>query len=153
MGLDMHLYRKTFLWTGDYINEDARDSIAVTKGGKTHPAIKNDRIKYVVEEVGYWRKANHIHKWFVDNVQDGVDDCDEYEVEEEKLRELLETCKIILNDDPSKASVLLPTSDGFFFGGTEYDQYYFGTIIETINIIESVLSENGDGQFYYRASW
>lgn len=21
-------------------------------------------------EVGYWRKANHIHKWFVDNVQE-----------------------------------------------------------------------------------
>lgn len=153
MGLDQYLYRKTFLWTGDYINEDARDSVMVTKGGKNHPAIKNDRIKYVVEEVGYWRKANHIHKWFVDNVQDGVDDCDEYEVEEEKLRELLETCKIILNDDPSKASVLLPTSDGFFFGGTEYDQYYFGTIIETIDIIENVLSENGDNQFYYTASW
>lgn len=152
MGLDQYLYRKTFLWTGDYINEDARDSVMVTKGGKNHPAIKNDRIKYVVEEVGYWRKANHIHKWFVDNVQDGVDDCDEYEVEEEKLRELLEICHQIV-EDKDKAPQLLPTSSGFFFGDTEYDQYYYGSVIETIDIIENVLSENGDSQFYYRASW
>jgi hypothetical protein len=42
----------------------------------------------VIEEVMYWRKANQIHKWFVDNVQDGVDDCKEYWVSEEKLQEL-----------------------------------------------------------------
>ena len=54
MGLDQYLYRKTFLWTGDYINEDARDSVVVTRGGKPHTEIKSDRIKYVVEEVGYW---------------------------------------------------------------------------------------------------
>lgn len=152
MGLDQYLYRKTFLWTGDYINEDARDSIVVTKGGKTHTSIKNDRIKYVVEEVGYWRKVNHIHKWFVDNVQGGMDDCEEYEVKEEQLRELLEICHQIVEDN-EKAPQLLPTSNGFFFGGTEYDQYYYGSIVETINIIESVLTEDGDGQFYYRASW
>lgn len=152
MGLDQYLYRKTFLWTGDYINEDARDSVVVTRGGKPHTKIKNDRIKYVVEEVGYWRKANHIHKWFVDNVQDGVDDCDEYEVEEEKLRELLEICKQIV-EDKSKAPELLQTNSGFFFGGTEYDDYYYGAVIETMDIIESVLSENSDSQFYYRASW
>ena len=39
------------------------------------------------EEVGYWRKANQIHKWFVDNVQDGVDDCGEYKVTKEQLIE------------------------------------------------------------------
>ena len=27
------------------------------------------------EEVGYWRKANAIHGWFVRNVQNGKDDC------------------------------------------------------------------------------
>lgn len=49
-------------------------------------------------EVGYWRKANQIHNWFVNNVQDGVDDCDYYEVSENKLIELLEKCKEVINN-------------------------------------------------------
>ncbi len=36
-------------------------------------------------EVGYWRKANQIHNWFVKNVQGGVDDCGYYGVTKEKL--------------------------------------------------------------------
>lgn len=53
--------------------------------------------EYIMEEIGYWRKANQIHKWFVDNVQDGVDDCDyHHEVTKEKLEKLLDTCKTVL---------------------------------------------------------
>ena len=53
----------------------------------------------IVENVGYWRKANAIHKWFVDNVQDGIDDCDYHnEVTKEILEDLLDTCeKVIAN--------------------------------------------------------
>ena len=29
-------------------------------------------------EIGYWRKSNQIHKWFVDNIQEGVDNCATY---------------------------------------------------------------------------
>jgi len=39
----------------------------------------------------YWRKANQIHNWFVDNVQGGDDDCREYGVSIEHLKELLST--------------------------------------------------------------
>ena len=46
----------------------------------------------------YWRKANHVHKWFVDNVQDKKDDCGEYKVEVSKLKELLKICKKIKAD-------------------------------------------------------
>lgn len=51
--------------------------------------------KRIYKEVACWRKANAIHKWFVDNIQDGNDDCGVYEVSEEQLRELLELCKIV----------------------------------------------------------
>ena len=44
-------------------------------------------------EIIYWRKANAIHKWFVENVQEGVDDCGEYEVTVEQLTELRDLCK------------------------------------------------------------
>ncbi len=40
---------------------------------------------------------------------------------------LLEVCKQVAAD-PSKAEELLPTQSGFFFGGTEYDEYYMNSI-------------------------
>ncbi len=51
------------------------------------------------------------------------------------------------------AEELLPTQSGFFFGGTEYDQWYVHGLDETINQIEPLLQEEGDGDFYYQASW
>jgi hypothetical protein len=155
----MYLYRKTFLYTGDYIEESEQEKVIVTKGGEHHPYIKNERIKYVVEEVGYWRKANQIHKWFVDNVQNGVDNCGEYLVKEDQLANLLETCKLILDKDPSKASVRLPVQSGFFFGSTDYDQYYFKDLENTVKIIESLFEKDLDGgsylegDIYYSSSW
>ena len=54
-------------------------------------------IRSIVEEVGYWRKANHIHNWFVQNVQNGADDCDYHEeVTKETLEELLDVCRKVL---------------------------------------------------------
>lgn len=32
----------------------------------------------IIYEVAYWRKANHIHNWFVQNIQDGIDDLLDY---------------------------------------------------------------------------
>ena len=157
MGLDMYLYKKTYITTGNWIKEEFREGITLTKGGKPHPKIKNEKIKFIVEEVGYWRKANHIHKWFVDNVQEGDDDCAEYEVSRDQLMSLLKTCNEVVDDyrdtGGTKAHELLPTSTGFFFGDTSYDQHYFGTIFETIEIIEDLLEEDIDGNLYYESSW
>ena len=50
-------------------------------------------VEDISEEVGYWRKANAIHAWFVDHVQDSIDDCDyHHEVTKEILEELRDTC-------------------------------------------------------------
>lgn len=38
--------------------------------------------------LGYFRKHNNIHKWFVNNIQNGVDDCGRYEVSLSKIKEL-----------------------------------------------------------------
>lgn len=49
------------------------------------------------EEVGYWRKANAIHRFFVDAVQDGEDDCGWHnEVTPEVLKDLRDRCKRII---------------------------------------------------------
>lgn len=89
-------------------------------------------------EIGYWRKANAIHKWFVDNCGTGKDNRREMYVSLEKLEKLLDTCKQI-SADHKLAPVLLPTQSGFFFGSTEYDERYFKGIEDTIKIIEPVI--------------
>ena len=50
------------------------------------------------------------------------------------------------------AEELLPTASGFFFGGTEYDEYYFEQVVETLEVLEKEL-ESGADEFYYNASW
>ena len=107
-------------------------------------------------DVGYWRKANQIHNWFVENVQNGVDDCGEYIVSPSQLRTLLEICKQIhKTKDPKLAEKLLPTTDSFFFGSTDYDDYYFDDIEDTIDILTDVLEKTdfNNEEIYYSAWW
>jgi hypothetical protein len=152
MGLDQYLYKRTYIYSGDWVKEEFRQSVSVTKGGNPDPKIKPERIKYVIEEVGYWRKANAIHKWFVDNIQKGVDDCGTYIVTPRQLEDLLDTCKEVL-DNKDKAPELLSSQEGFFFGGTDYDEYYFGDIIQTIEILEECLANESTDEFEYVSSW
>jgi len=144
MGLDMYLKGKVFL---DY-NSPEREDIAKML------EIDGFDVSAVTVELGYWRKANHIHKWFVDNVQNGVDNCGEYLVTKQDLETLLIICKQAL-EDKTKASSLLPTQQGFFFGGQEYDDWYFDDLESTIEILEKALKFYNEKivDIYYRASW
>ena len=110
--------------------------------------------KQIEEEVAYWRKANAIHKWFVENVQAGVDNCGYYEVSQYQLQELLDVCKQVY-ENPSSASELLPTTRGFFFGSTDYDEWYIEDIRHTGEMLSKILQETDfDKQMIaYRASW
>lgn len=142
----------------------------------------------IYEQVGYWRKANHIHDYFVKNVQDGMDDCSyHHEVTKEFLEELRDICIKVLNEtvmmtgkikngahfdkqindwvddyeegrviiNPNVAKELLPTTSGFFFGSTDYDEWYLRDIEKTIEIINNVLSTTDfeTQMIYYVSSW
>jgi len=47
---------------------------------------------------------------------------------------------------------ILPNQSGFFFGSTDYDEWYLRDIEATIEGLEIALKDN-DGDFYYSASW
>lgn len=146
MGLDMYLEAKRYLWESRAEDKQIAEKIAGLLG-------TSKRVTEITARAAYWRKANQVHQWFVDNVQDGEDNCAEYSVSREGLAELVELCKKVLADR-NQAEQLLPAQSGFFFGSTEYDQYYFGDLQETINQIEAALDEFGDGwNFHYQSSW
>lgn len=150
MGLDQYLNKKTYVKNWDHMKPEERHEVTVTKNGKP-VGIKPERVSYITEQVGYWRKANQIHAWFVANVQNGEDDCREYHVERTGLNALLEIVNDVLADN-SKAGELLPSQSGFFFGSTDYDEWYFKDLERTKAILEQALSES-NGDYYYDSSW
>jgi hypothetical protein len=155
MGLDMYLYKRTYVKNWEFMDESQKHRISIEKDGKVREDIKPERITYITEEVAYWRKFNALHAWFVENCQDGIDNCKEHYVSKQQLEELLSTLKEIdSSNEISTAEKNLPTQSGFFFGGTEYDEYYFEEVKETIETLESLLSEeNSDASYFYCSSW
>lgn len=145
MGLDMYLNAKRFLWHNE--NELA-DTVS-----NAFPELGEARVKEVTAELMYWRKANAIHKWFVDNVQDGRDECQESWVSREQLEQLLAVIEEVLADK-KKAGELLPPSAGFFFGSTEVDDWYWEDLERTRDGLRDLLARNLKGwDIYYHASW
>lgn len=156
MGLDMYLTEEIYIG-GYYEHNEVSGSINLTKKGK-EINIPIDKLSYTILQVGYWRKANAIHGWFVENVQDGVDNCAKYYVSVEQLQTLLDVCKTIKKEKEKKSlkkvEELLPTQSGFFFGSTQYDEWYWEDIDRTIEILTEALKNKSEfSDFYYEASW
>jgi hypothetical protein len=152
MGLDSYLYKKNYVRQGEWVKPEYRTEVEVKTGGEVDKTIKPERIRYIVEEVAYWRKANQIHNWFVKNVQDGIDNCQTSYVSRDNLQELLDVCNQVIADN-SLAETLLPTGSGFFFGSTEYDEWYFKDISNTIVYLTEILEDESADEFEYYASW
>lgn len=146
MGLDMYLNAERFIW----YNEEALKA-AVFKVVPDCPG----EVKEVKVEAMYWRKANQIHRWFVENIQGGNDDCEEYPVTLEQLTALRDACAVAIKDR-KMATAVLPTQSGFFFGSTEYDDYYWKDLESTRRGLTKLI-ENQDKykewSFSYRSSW
>ena len=148
MGLDMYLHAKRYLWS---FSDESEDKTIANEVQKLAKIPEDFEVKEIVIKAGYWRKANQIHRWFVENVQDGVDNCGDYYVERNQLQELLDLCKIV-RADHSQAEELLPSASGFFFGNTDYDEWYYNDIENTISVLEDAL-EDKNGEYYYTSSW
>ena len=150
MGLDMYLNKRTYVQQWEHQKPEEKYNVEVTKGGES-ANINPKKVKYIIEEAGYWRKQNQIHRWFVENIQNGTDDCGEYYVSKDSLESLLELCEKVKADN-ALADELLPGASGFFFGGTDYDEWYFNGIDNTIEILNEAL-EDENGEYLYSSSW
>lgn len=147
MGLDMYLYaRKSF---SDYRPKEKEISTKI-KELVGFPEDSNHMI--IMAEVMYWRKANQIHQWFVENVQDGNDNCGEYYVSRDDIEKLILACDTAwVNKDTS----ILPPQSGFFFGSTDADEWYWEEIQETSKRLRAILDDPmlQSSSLYYSSSW
>lgn len=152
MGLDMSLNIEREI--GTFIDIDQELDPKITN---TLPSLKSTLLdpSKIIYEAAYWRKVNAIHNWFINNVQSEEDDCGLYTVSVEKLQELKNLCDIV-RKNPDRAEELLPTISGFFFGSTEYDEYYFNQLeytSERLDAIISLLQQFPSLTVSYYSSW
>ena len=157
MGLDMYLSKKLSIKNWNFMTDPEKHTFTLSRGGKSLNLLGEP--SYIIYEAAYWRKANAIHNWFVQNVQGGTDDCKAYYVCTSELEELRNICRAIL-DDPAQAEDLLPPVSGCFFGSTEYDKWYFDDLRYTCDTLTALLIDderfrNDEIHFYYyyESSW
>lgn len=180
MGLDMYLYKKTYVGN-EYREPKHRLTVTVPadQGSALYPQaadlIEDEKISEITEKAAYWRKANSIHKWFVDSLQDGEDDCRNTYVPMESLQELYDLCKKVLAEaktskpipsditdwsewdgltveNPERLMDLLPTAEGFFFGNTQIGGDYLYDIANTIEQIGPYLEKDSEGKYKYNVA-
>ena len=182
MGLDMYLYKKHYVQNWEHQTPEERHNISIKKGDNVREDIRPERIAYITEQVGCWRKFNALHNWLINECAGGEDNCKEIYVSSDTLIELLGTLKkakkVIDKAKKKKVSVqtgwnsdgntyseidvydceeeleqIFPTRSGFFFGSTEYGNWYKSNVEETIKILESELVDVDKYDYYYQASW
>jgi hypothetical protein len=188
MGLDMYLHKKVYVQNWEHMKPEDKHHITYALGDNIPEEINP---AYLVFEVGYWRKANAIHQWFVKNVQDGVDECQDSYVELTDLEALLEAVNTVLSriivengdvyngeswskdnghvvhttpgrvvTNPEVCEEFLPSQGGFFFGGTDYDEWYLQSLEHTRDVITKVIADAKTeaenhvwADYYYHSSW
>lgn len=154
----MYLTAKIYL--SDYANgEKEQEAKDFLNDLKFSDDVKMN-FKYIEAEIGYWRKANQIHSWFVENCGDGDDDCRPYYVPQDKIQELLNIINSILNEDSREkqqklAMELLAPKGGCFFGSKDLDEYYFDDLKYTKDLFDKILNDPAfeNIYIYYTASW
>jgi len=99
----------------------------------------------------YWRKANAIHNYIVSNHADEVYG-KPIELDRDAVKELRNRC-LDIRVDRRLAPELLPTTSGFFFGSTEYDEYYFEELERTSKELTELLRDKTWDYLEYQASW
>ena len=150
MGLDMYLYRVPVSVRGEeevsaHVEKCYEESFNARTESNPWPSPE--------VKVAYWRKANAIHRWFVDNVQNGEDECSyDNEVSLSKMEELLETAKRVKE---TKGTNELAPVGGFFFGSTKVDEFYWEDIDQTIDQLERVIADTdfNEQRIVYHSSW
>lgn len=106
-----------------------------------------------VETESVWtgRKENHIQA-FVDGEVGDVDNCNYLPMEREHIEHLVDRLARV-DEDHSLAGALLPTQEGFFFGTTDYDEWYFDDIKRELKAFQEILDDWDDDAVYAYWAW
>jgi hypothetical protein len=112
-------------------------------------------VKIKRRDLGYFHKVNFLVGFFE---RHGMSrDFGRWWVEIELASELLDACQQVL-EDHSKATELLPATEGFFYGSYEYNDQYFNDVLRVKEFCENTLipqieSLDDDEAIEFNMSW
>jgi hypothetical protein len=153
MGLDQYINRKSYIQNWSFDKENKYEVVVTNNGNPTH--IKSDKVTYVTEELGYFRKFNALHNWFV-QLADGRDECQKIIFYEENVDNLLLTMKeVLISKSEDVALEMFPPVSGFFFGSIQIDEWYWKDLESSIKLFQEIKDEwvVDRTTYYYQASW
>lgn len=145
--------------------EKLRPLIAKNYDWKIHPytekildlpeleAKLDAEIKGSYEEYdAYFRKVNFLFAYF-ENAGKMIDQYYAF-VDKEDVDDIIDRCERVLADH-NLATELLPTQSGFFFGSTDYDNWYFSDVKDCLRQMKKYrnLFKDGKGTGYVIFSW
>jgi hypothetical protein len=98
--------------------------------------------------VGYFRKVNFFYHYFAEKLVDET-----AWIEREDLVDIIDRCEKVL-EDHTLGPKLLPTQSGFFFGSTEYDDWYYNDVKDCLKQMKGLLKGlKDDEQLYVVMNW
>lgn len=181
MGLDMYLDKRTYVKNWDHMRPEALNEITVKKGGELRTDINISYIieevaywrkanaihKWFVSHVQGGKDDCGSYYVSREKLTELKVACDKV-LANSKMRSgkvnvgsvskgggpfqpIVEDGEVIT--DPQIAETVLPTAKGFFFGSTDYDQYYHQDLQKTSEVVAAILAEADSGDFYYHSSW
>lgn len=103
-------------------------------------------------EIGYFRKVNFLVKYF-ETLGFNVENQIPFRIKKDQVLELRDRCCKVL-DNHELAKELLPTMRGFFFGNTDYNEYYFEDVQSVLDycneeLIPAFDNLDDDEQIYF----
>ena len=135
--------------------EKLRPLIAKLYDWKIHPYVKaipdlpelEERLKseiegYYGDEDAYFRKVNFLFKYYEDRGKMH----DQYYAftDASDIDDIIDRCERVLKNH-ELANELLPTQSGFFFGGTDYDGWYFSDVKDCLKQMKAYRKLLKDG--------
>ena len=173
MGLDIFTYKtKRSNWNKVKKEIDAFNALPEEERNERYRKEDYPTKDFDPEEIGYFRKVNFLMEFFH---YDG--NCEFKEMPKDKLEELRHACfeiarmkpvryeitkydcggtdkvKVYSDADKKRCAELLPTQDGFFFGSTDYDEWYFHDVKEVLSWVDGVLDNLNDDEVVLMYCW
>ncbi|RAP49219.1 MAG: hypothetical protein BZ138_08055 [Methanosphaera sp. rholeuAM270] len=88
----------------------------------------------------YYRKENWLRNWMEENTMlNSESNCEKIVIHPTQINELHQACEQVL-DNHELADELLPTQCGFFYGSTDYDEWYFEGVELVKNHMEEIMN-------------
>lgn len=148
MGLDISFYKlKSRSRAKRYIKNHIKDidfSYGVLSTKLIHDFANNQ-----LSAMLYFRKVNFIFAFFEQDLYESQLAI----LNKEDLERLLKATEEVIKN-PSKASELLPTAPGFFFGNTEYNEHYYERVKEVNRDLKMIMHRiKEDDIIYLDCDW